>query len=65
MNLSHGIDAIQGVGLYVKDVAKAVRMMFGVDACNKGQGVLGEASEFMSFQSHYGVDLLSAEVIGL
>ncbi len=65
MYLCHGIDAIQGVGLYVKDVAESVRMMFFVDAGDRRQCTRGEASEFMSFQSHCGGDLLSAEVIGL
>ena len=65
MNLSHGIDAIQDVRLYVKDVAEAVLMMFGVDTSNWCQGALGEASEFMSFQSHFEVEMLSALGIGL
>ncbi len=65
MNLSHGIDAIQDVRLYVKDVAEVVLMMFGADTGNWCQGALGEASGFMSFQSHFGVEMLSALGIGL
>ena len=53
MNLSHGVDAIQGVGLYVKDVAESVRMMFLVGTRDWCRGTLGEASEFMSLKSHF------------
>ena len=60
MNLGHGIDAIQDVRLYVKDVAEAVLMMFGVDASHWCQGSLRESSEFMSFKPHCGVVMLSA-----
>ena len=38
MYLSHGIDAIQGVGLDVEDVVEAVRMMFFVDAGDRLSG---------------------------
>ncbi len=49
VNLSHGIDAIQGVGLDVENVAEAVRMMFFIDAGDRYQCTLLEASEFVSF----------------
>ena len=50
---SHGVYTIQGVGLYVKDVAESVRMMFVVDTREWCRCTLGEASEFMSFKSHF------------
>ena len=60
VNLSYGVDTIQGVGLYVKDIAESVRMIFVVDTGDWCQCTLGEASEFMSFKSHFG-GFLSAE----